>query len=100
MEIDDLNYHTRMIQSRNERSFYVREGANRKFPYIMPFVCFEQGLFKIVIERVIYTDEEYRSTNVSERRRESSRGMQGGKDIEESLLTVTNSAGKKMLLER
>ena len=24
VEIDDLNYHTRAIQSRNERSFYVR----------------------------------------------------------------------------
>ena len=38
VEIDDLNYHTRMIQSRNERSFYVRN--NRKFPFIYPFVCY------------------------------------------------------------
>ena len=99
LEIDDLNYHTRMIQSRNEKSFYVR--SNKKFPYIVPFVGYEDGCFKIVIERVVYKDEVYRSTRASERERERERSKRDVMmEVEESLLTVTNGLGKKMMFER
>jgi hypothetical protein len=75
VEIDDLNYHTRHIQSRNEheKSFFMRN-SNKRFPFIMPFVCYENGKFKIALERILHKEMDYRSTNVSLKSKQQAEG--------------------------